>query len=129
MRVSGARAAHVLVRACRTHGLLCCLPLTHGETCENHHPRHADNDRPTPWTHTHTRARVLTGHERAGFVHCDSKTRAPDEFTVEGMHEVFTTKKLMKQAQVGVEHRRPTPTPSLSPSWNGQPYPTVASRS
>eukprot|EP00038_Savillea_parva_P007959 m.173563 g.173563 ORF g.173563 m.173563 type:complete len:342 (+) comp13713_c0_seq1:228-1253(+) len=34
-----------------------------------------------------------------GFVHCDSKTRIPDEITIEGLHEIFTTKKLMKQAQ------------------------------
>mmetsp|Transcript_2950 Transcript_2950/g.8922 ORF Transcript_2950/g.8922 Transcript_2950/m.8922 type:complete len:319 (+) Transcript_2950:96-1052(+) len=34
-----------------------------------------------------------------GFMHCDSKVKAPDEITIEGLHQVFTSKKLMKQAQ------------------------------
>lgn len=34
-----------------------------------------------------------------GFVNCDHPTRTPNEFTVEGIHTIFTSKKQMKQAQ------------------------------
>ena len=34
-----------------------------------------------------------------GFVNCDHATRIPNEFTVHGIHEIFTSKKEMKKAQ------------------------------
>jgi hypothetical protein len=34
-----------------------------------------------------------------GFLNCDNKARKPNAATIEGIHEVFTTKKLMKKAQ------------------------------
>ena len=37
-----------------------------------------------------------------GFVNCDHATRTPNEFTVHGIHDIFTSKKEMKKAQVRI---------------------------
>jgi len=46
------------------------------------------------------RAYLLQEVIYAGFVNCDNPAREPDEHVIEGIHHIFSTKKLIKQAQM-----------------------------
>jgi len=48
---------------------------------------------------TMSKGMVVERIQYKGFVNCDHATRIPNEFTVHGIHDIFTSKKEMKKAQ------------------------------